>query len=121
MRLSEENIRRLNRLVWRDRARRWLPGLAAFVVLVAVLTLFFVQQRSRMDQTVEVQRREGQVTGVKRNAPGASIVRVHLDDGRDIEAFSALRVVPHAGSHVHLTEARHASGRSTYDVTGMSD
>jgi len=116
MKLSDENARQLNALIWRERARRWLPGVAVFVVLVAAVTFFFIQQRSRMDQTVEVKVHDGQVTGIKRNAPGASIVYVHLDDGRDVDAFSALRVVPHAGLHVVVNEARHASGRSTYDV-----
>ena len=46
---------------------------------------------------------------------------VHLDDGRDVEAFSHFRVAPPNGAHVVVAEARHASGRVTYDVVRLFD
>ena len=60
---------------------------------------------------------------VKRGGSGrnASIVHVHLDDGRDVDAFTTLRVVPPQGSHVVIAEARHASGRVTFDVMRVAD
>jgi hypothetical protein len=54
-------------------------------------------------------------------ARGAAVVHVHLDDGREVDAFSAMRLVPVAGTHVQISEARHASGRLTYDITGLAD
>jgi hypothetical protein len=47
-------------------------------------------------------------------------VHVLLDDGRDVDAFSAMRLVPVHGAHVIVNQARHASGRLTFDVTGLA-
>jgi hypothetical protein len=51
----------------------------------------------------------------------ASLLRVHLDDGRDVEAFDAFRVVPPHGAQVIITEERHASGHLTYKVLRALD
>jgi hypothetical protein len=123
MRLSDEKARRLWRLVWRDRLRRALPIALAVVVLAVGATYFFLKQLERADRTVDVKMHDGKVVEVRKMgaARGAPVVHVLLDDGRDVDAFSALRVVPGPGAHVHIAEARHASGRLTYDVTGLTD
>jgi hypothetical protein len=123
MRLSKDKARQLSRLVWRDRARRVLPIVLGLVVLGAGATYFFLQQIERADRTVELKMHEGKVVNVKKlgAARGAAIVHVQLDDGRDVDAFSALRVVPSPGAHVMINEARHASGKLTYDITGLGD
>jgi len=118
MRLSEEKARQLNALVWRDRIRRWVPMIAVIIAVTAVLTFFLVRQVEKADRTVDVKEHEATVLSVKRTgARGAAIVNVHLDDGRDVEALSTMRVDPMAGTHVVVDEARHASGRLTYDIT----
>jgi hypothetical protein len=123
MRLSNEKARRLSTLIWRDRARRWLPVTAGVLAMAAIFGFVLANQMGRVDRTVEVKQRDGTVTSIKRGsaARGASILNVHLDDGRDIEAFSVLRILPAAGSHVVIAEARHASGRLTYDVVRLLD
>jgi hypothetical protein len=123
MRLSNEKARRLSSLIWRERARRWLPVVAGIIALAGVFGFVIANQVGRADRTVAVQEHDGTVTGVKRanSARGASILTIHLDDGRDVEAFSALRILPVAGSHVVIAEARHASGRFTYDVLRLVD
>jgi hypothetical protein len=123
MRLSNEKARRLSTLIWRDRARRWLPVTAGVLAMAAIFGFVLANQMGRVDRTVEVKQRDGTVTSIKRGsaARGASILNVHLDDGRDIEAFSVLRTLPAAGSHVVIAEARHASGRLTYDVVRLLD
>jgi hypothetical protein len=123
MRLSNEKARRLTALVWRERARRWLPVLVAVIVVAGALAFVLSNQVQRADRTVDVRERDGTVVSTKssRNARGATIVRVHLDDGRDVDAFSAFRIAPAQGAHVVITEARHASGRLTYDVLRLVD
>jgi hypothetical protein len=123
MRLSEDKARQLSALVWRERLRRWLPVFAGIVVLAAGFGIILSNQMARSDRTVEVQERAGTVTDIKsgNNARGAAIVHVHLDDGRDVEAFSGFRVVPTKGTHVVVTEAKHASGRLTYDVIRVTE
>jgi hypothetical protein len=123
MKLSEDNAKRLSKLVWRERARRWLPLVAAAVILFSALTFFLVHQLNKSDRTVDVRVHDGTVSETKHGnaARGASVVHVHLDDGRDVDAFSMLRVVPAAGAHVVVNESRHASGRLTYDVLRVSD
>ena len=123
MRLSNEKARQLSRLVWRERVRRFLPIVLGVVLLMGAATVFLVRQMERADRTVEVTTHDGTVVNVKKfgAARGAAVVHVHLDDGRDVDAFSGLRVVPVAGTHVTISEARHASGRLTYDITGLTD
>jgi hypothetical protein len=123
MHLSDEKARRLSSLIWRDRIRRWLPVVAGVLALAGVLGFVMANQMGRADRTVAVQEHDGTVISIKRanSARGASILAIHLDDGRDVEAFTALRVLPAAGSHVVIAEARHASGRSTYDVLRLAD
>ena len=122
MRLSDDKARRLTALVWRERARRWLPVLLVVLALAGGLTFMLSSQVERADRTVAVHEREGTVLGIKQGGSrGASIVRVHLEDGRDVDAYSTSRVVLPKGSHVVVAEARHASGRLTYDVVRLVD
>jgi hypothetical protein len=118
MRLSEDKARRLTALVWRDRAKRWLPVAAIVVTLTVAFTFYFGGQLARVDRTVDLREIDGTVTGVKPggNARGAAVLHVHLEDGRDVDAFTNFRVMPPKGAHVIVAEARHASGRMTYDV-----
>jgi hypothetical protein len=123
MRLSDDKARRLTRLVWRERLRRWLPIAMTAIAIFAVLTVLLVRQLGRADRTVDVTVHDGTVMDLVRGGTGrvASIVHVRLDDGREVQAFSTLRVMPLAGSHVVINEARHASGRLTYDVLRLAE
>ena len=122
MRLSEEKSRQLSRLVWRDRVRRAAPLAIAVVVILSVVAYVTEVQVSHVDRTVDVKVHEATVLAVKRNVSrGAVVVQVHLDDGRDVDALSVLRVTPHAGSHVVVNEAKHASGRLSFDVARATD
>jgi hypothetical protein len=123
MRLSEDKARQLNALVWRDRAKRWVPLIAVAVCIAALLTFFLMRQVEKADRTLEVKTHEATVVNIKRpgNGRGAGIVHVRLDDGRDVDAFSMLRLDPMSGAHVIINEARHVSGRLTYDVARLAE
>jgi len=123
VRLSNENARRLSCLVWRDRLMRALPFALAIVVLAAAATFFFLKRIERTDRTVDVTMHDGKVLTVKKRGParGTATMHVLLDDGRDVDAFSGLRIMPLPGAHVHITEARHASGKLTYSITGLTE
>jgi hypothetical protein len=123
MRLSEEKARRLNALVWRERARRWVPVIVVAVGAIALLTFFLVRQVEHADRTLDVRVHQATVVHVKKSGNGraAAIVEVRLDDGRDVEALSVLRLDPMAGAHVIINEARHASGRMTYDIARLAE
>jgi hypothetical protein len=122
MRLSQDKARRLTGLVWRERARRWLPVLLVALALAGGLTFMLSRQAERADRTVDVHERQGTVVSIKQGGSrGASVVRVHLDDGRDVDAYSASRLILPKGSHVVVAEGRHASGRLTYDVLRLID
>jgi hypothetical protein len=117
VRLSDDKARRLTRLLWRNRARRWLPAVGGALALAAALLLLTETQHHQADRTVAVAVHAGKVLDIKRTAArGAAIIHVHLDDGRNVEAVSQFRVTPTAGSAVIVNEARHDSGRLTYDV-----
>jgi hypothetical protein len=123
MRLSDDKARRLNALLWRDRARRVVPLVAAAVAVAGVLTFFLVRQVEHADRTLDVQVRQATVVHIKKSGNGraAAIVEIRLDDGREAEALSALRVDPQVGTHVFVNEARHASGRLTYDIARVTE
>src|SRR5438552_11598052 len=107
MRMSDEKARQLAALVWRERVKRWLPLIAIALVLFVGFTFFLARQIGKADRTVDVQAHAGTVIDIKQGASGrgAAILHVHLDDGRDVEAFSALRLVPPTGAHVQINEA----------------
>jgi hypothetical protein len=123
MRLSDDKARRLSSLIWRERLRRFLPLAATAVVLLGVSTLIFINQARRADRTVDVKERDATVVHVKQFAvrAGAAIITVHLDGDRNVDAFSTLQDVPAVGAHVVVSEARHASGRLTYDITRINE
>src|SRR5947207_108088 len=123
MRLSNDKARRLNELVWRDRARRVAPVIAVAVGAIALLTFFMVRQVEKADRTLDVKPHEATVIHIKKSGNGraAAIVEVRLDDGRSVEAFSVLRLDPVMGAHVVVNEARHASGRMTYDIARVAE
>ena len=122
MRLSPENARRLSRLVWRDRARRWVPIILAVVIGLGGLAYVTELQVGRVDRTVGMTTHEATVLEIKNNgARGAAVFHVHLDDGRDVDAVSTVRLTPVHGAHMIVVEARHASGRSTFDVKRLAE
>ena len=119
--MSEEKSRRLMAMVRRERAKRWIPIALALVVLFAGVTYMLSSQLSRADRTIEVATHTGTVTGISRSGPRSAIAHVHLDDGRDVDALSQMSIIPPAGTHVIVSESRHASGRLTYDIKGLSE
>jgi hypothetical protein len=122
MKLSQENARRLSALVWRERLRRFIPLVVAALVLIGLLTLFLVRQMDRADRTVSIAQHNGTVLTLKQGGGArAAIVHVHLDDGREVDAFSALRLTPFAGAHVVINEAQHVSGKHTFDVVRFAE
>jgi hypothetical protein len=122
MKLSQENARRLSALVWRERMRRFLPIVVAAVVLTGLLTLFLIRQVERADRTVGVTVHNATVVSARKGGGGrAAIVHVHMDDGRDVDAFSILPLTPFPGAHVVINEAQHKSGRHTFDVSRYAD
>ena len=122
MKLSQEHARRLSTLVWRERLRRYAPIVLALVLGTGLLTVFLVRQIDRADRTVSVAVHNATVLAVKQGGGArAAIVHVHLDDGREVDAFSALRLTPFAGTHVVINEALHASGKHTFDVIRFAE
>ena len=122
MKLSQANARRLSALVWRERLRRFVWIAAAAVGLTGLLTVFLVQQMDRADRTVSVAVHQATVLAVR---PGVGahtgIVHVHLDDGREVDAISGLRLTPFAGTHVVINEALHASGKHSFDLVRLAE
>jgi hypothetical protein len=123
IRLSEAKSRRLSSLIWRERLRRFLPIVLAALTLAGIFTAVLLNQARRADRTVDVKVRNATVVHVKQIvvASRAAILTVHLDGDRDVDAFSTVQPVPPIGAHVEVNEARHASGRLTYDITRLTE
>jgi hypothetical protein len=122
VKLSEDRVRQLSRLLWRERLWRWLQVGAAGLVVVGLLAFAFAWRLSHTDRTVAVQAHDATVLNMRRTSSrGVAIFHVHLDDGRDVDAVSLLPLMPAPGTHVVVNEARHASGRLTWDVVRAGD
>ena len=113
--------RKLSRLLWRDRLRRGGLLVLAAAALAGAFVLTDRYRTARSDPTLESHNVRAVVAGFGSGniARGAYIVHVRLDDGRDVDAFSTLKVAPAKGATVLLNEARHQSGRVTYDLIGL--
>jgi hypothetical protein len=123
MKLSSEKARQLTVLVWRERVRRIMPLLLIMLGLIGGFAFLTANRARRIDQTIDVQTHEGTVVNIKRGSParGAFIVHARLHDGREIDAFSTLRIAPPAGAIVLVNEARHASGRYTFEIVRLAE
>jgi hypothetical protein len=121
--MREENARRLSAMLWRQRLRQGAVVVGVIAVLAGFAIALFRQQVGRLDRTVDVAVHDATVLSVKPsgNAPGAGVVHVHLPDGREVDAFNTLRVMPRTGAHVVVNEARHESGKHTFDVVRLAE
>ena len=122
MKLSDDKARRLTRLVWRDRAVRWLPVAAGVLALLGAFLFLTETQIDHADRTVDVTVHDARVMDIKRTVGrGAAVVQVRLEGGREVDAVSLFRVAPMTGSHVVVNEERHTSGRLTYDIVRFAE
>lgn len=115
--MRAERERELTRLIWKERITRSLIAVLAAVAIFGGY-VFLTYERTRLvDVTVETARLDGTVVST---APGLTsksvVVHVRLDDGREIDATSTLKLLPAPGAHTEIRMARHQSGRVTYDV-----
>ncbi len=117
MKLSDENYRRLSGMIWRERLKTW--GLGA-LALCALITAFVVVQQVAVkpaDPVVQVSDSDATVVAVMPAPVGRGVtLKLRLPDGQNISTVANLRVYPAQGSHVRVSDVRHASGRHTYSV-----
>ncbi|MCB1510872.1 MAG: hypothetical protein KDJ36_08205 [Hyphomicrobiaceae bacterium] len=121
MKLSDENYRRLTGMIWRERLKTW--GLGALAVCAVITALVVIQQFAvkPTDPVVQVSNSEATVVAVTPAPVGRGVtLKLRLPDGQKISAVANLRVYPTQGSHVRVSDVRHASGRHTYSVLGIA-
>lgn len=113
--MREETRRKLERALWRDRAKKAGMGVAA---LAAIGALFVYKD---YDSHVDDERVPGTVVSVGPiNANSTKMVEnglsvdVKLDTGRQVSVYVLRKSEPHVGDHVQITEHRHRTGRTTY-------
>jgi hypothetical protein len=113
--MREETRRKLERALWRDRAKKIGIGVAA----LAAIGLFFVYED--YDAHIDNVRVPATVlsvgplntTNTQAIENGLS-VDVALDNGRRATVWVLKKTDPHVGDHVEITEHRHRTGRVTY-------
>ncbi|MFM1814244.1 MAG: hypothetical protein RLZ98_939 [Pseudomonadota bacterium] len=122
MKLSKENSRRLTYRVWRERITSWLVPALVMAIVGAGFVLLQNYYLPKADAVVEARQHAATVIAFE-EALGrqGSKVRVHLDDGRDVDAYSRLAVFPARGTHLVINELKHASGRLTFDVLRVTE
>jgi hypothetical protein len=113
--MREETRRKLERALWRERAKK--AGIVT--AALAAIGLFFLYKD--YDARVENARVPGTVIAVgplnvrstKMVEAGLS-VDVTLDSGRRINVVALKTSHPHVGDHIEITEHRHRTGRVDY-------
>jgi len=113
--LREETRKRLERALWRERAKKAGLALAGLGALAGVFMY------ENLDASVKDVRVAGTVEHVgplnarstKAVAEGLS-VDVKLDDGRHVQVLALKSHGPHVGDRIEVTEHRHATGRVTH-------
>jgi len=113
--MREETRRKLERAIWRERAKK----IAAGAVALAAIGLYFLFED--FDARVENVRVPGTVVSVgPLNTNSTKLVEnglsvdVALDGGRHVKVLALKKTDPHVGDHVQITEHRHRTGRVTY-------
>ncbi len=118
--MRAERERELSRLIIKERIKRSAIAVIAAVAIFGTY-VFLTYERTRLvDVTVETARLDGTVVSTAPGLTGKSmVVHVRLDDGREIDATSTLKLQPVPGAHTQIRMARHQSGRVTYDVAKL--
>jgi hypothetical protein len=114
--MREETRRKLQRTLWRDRAKKAGIGLG----VLALIGLFFIYED--YDAHIDNVRVPGTVVAIgPLNANRSTLVEnglsvdVALDKGgRHVTVLVLKKSDPHIGEHVEITEHRHRTGRTTY-------
>jgi hypothetical protein len=113
--MREETRRKLERALWRERAKKAAIAAAA----LAAIGFFFLYED--YDARVDNVRVPGTVVAVgPLNTNSTKLVEnglsvdVALDTGRRINVMALRTTDAHVGDHVQITEHRHRTGRVTY-------
>lgn len=113
--------RKITRLVWRQRIVTWGSRTLIAVTLLGAVVAWTWYREGQIDPTLDAHSITATVTGHGAPGRGAMVIHAHTDDGRDVDAFSMLRVAPPVGTHIILSEARHKSGRHSFDVLRLTE
>ncbi len=116
--MKEDKIRRLNRLLWQERLKTWLPRVLILIIVAGGAIYLTAQRTARIDRTVESHIVAGKAMCWAKMAGrrGGFTVHVKLDGGDEIDATSLLPLPPVEGEHVEVRALSHVSGRVTYRV-----
>jgi hypothetical protein len=113
--LRDDTRKRLDRLIWLQRAKIASGFLAACLLIGAGFWL------ENLETTVENKKVGGVVTGIGPfSVPGATgradglSVDIALDDGRHARVVALKTANPKVGDHVEIAEHIHATGRHTF-------
>lgn len=121
--MTPEQKKQLDRMILMQRLKIIVPSVAVVLVIFGIITWMTAARTDRIDTTVEQHTVAGQVVGTARltGRRGGFQIHVKLDDGKEVEAISALPQPPYPGEEVELSAATHASGKVTYKVVRLKD
>jgi hypothetical protein len=119
--MTPEQARRLNRLIWQERLKRWGPTVLLGAVVMGAIFYLAGERIARLDPTVETHVVQGEVISTAQLYGRTGVFRVNakLSDGHEVDATSRLPQPPYQGEQVQMRAAAHASGRTTYDIVRL--
>lgn len=113
--MREETRKRLERAIWRERAKKAglvLVGIAVVGVVIGYQNLDLDVQNTQVAGTVETV--EPLVLQTK-NGDGV-YVGVTLEDGRHVKVMALKSHEPHPGDRLSVVEHHHGTGRITHSL-----
>jgi hypothetical protein len=113
--MREETRRKLNRALWRERAKK-AAFAAALLPLIGLYFLFedYDAQVDNIRVPATVVSVEPLNTNSTKMVENGLSVAVALENGRRVAVLALKTSHPHVGEHVQITEHRHHTGRITY-------
>ena len=123
MKMSRSNAQKLSGLLWRQRLRKIGIGAGVILGLAGLLITFNNLRVARSDPIVIVTPVTATVSrhDTTRSGRTGFLFHANVADGHEVDAIAPNGFAPPVGTTVVLGEAKHKSGRLSYDFIRLKE
>ncbi len=113
--MREETRKKLERAIWRERAKKAGLGLLGVAAIGAVITYQNLDLEVQNTQVAGTVESVDPLMSQTKNGDGV-FVGLKLEDGRHIKVIALKSHEPHPGDHISVVEHHHGTGRITHSL-----